>query len=406
MGRRKVILKNQVLILENDNDDIAIKSERAAIVMALYYKDDMSYYFSYLSIIPEDICVYVISSNEEILQQAKCLMTRHKNLHVLEKENRGRDLSALLVTFSPYIREYDYLCFLHDKKQKHASMADDLSLWIENLWGNMIFSEKYIRKVITLLRNENYGVLLPPKPIGTYNDSMYTEPWDNNFENVRQLAQVIHLTKDITREDKEFVSLGSVFWCQTRALEKLFAYSWSYTDFPEEPMPDDGTISHAIERIFGFVAMDAGYETAVIMNPRYASKMVMILQDKLQYTYEWLWDKVGIKNTYQLSKYYEEKEIISKIFTQGQVYLYGAGDYGVQYLQKLKVWGYRPKGFVVSDGKRTRECICGLPVKELSEIEVKKDDWFIITTNPGLQEVLASNLEKKGYINYYKATCW
>lgn len=402
MGRGKAGLKNQVLILENnDDDDIVIKSEKVAIVMALYYEEDMSNYFSYLSMIPEDIAIFVISSKEMILQEAKYLKTRYKNLQVIEKENRGRDLSALLVAFRPYIKEYDYLCFLHDKKSKHASLDDDLSLWTENLWGNMVFSETYIRKAVALLRDEGYGVLLPPKPIGTHNDSMYTEPWDNDFENVVQLAHRIELTKMIVREDKDFVSLGSVFWCQTKALEKLFAYKWNYADFPEEPMPDDGTISHAIERILGFVAIDAGYKTAVIMNTRYASKMVMLLQDKLQYTYEWLWNHMGIKNTSQLSKFFEEKEIISKMFLQGQVYLYGAGDYGIQYLQKLKVWGYQPKGFVVSDGQRKSESVCGLPVKELSEIE-EKDNWFIITTNPGLQDVLALNLEEKGFLNYYK----
>lgn len=394
-----------MLILENDNDDIVIKSEKVAIVMALYYEEDMSNYFSYLSVIPEDIAVFVISSKEKILQEAEYLKTRYKNLQVIEKENRGRDLSALLVAFRPYIKEYDYLCFLHDKKMKHVSLEEDISLWIENLWGNMVGSQRYIRKAIALLRDEEYGILLPPKPIGTYLDSMYTDAWDNDYENVVQLAQKIQIVKKIEREDKDFVSLGSVFWCRTKALEKIFSYHWEYTDFSQEPMPDDGTISHAIERIFGFVAMDAGYKTAVIMNTKYASKMVMLLQDKLQYTYKWLWENVGIKNTYQLSNLFDEKETVDKIFSQGHVYLYGAGDYGIQYFQKLKLWSYEPSGFVVSDGQRKCDRICGLVVKELSEIEDKKDSWFIITTNPGLQDVLALNLEEKGFHNYYKAIC-
>lgn len=44
-------------------------------------------------------------------------------------------------------------------------------------------------------------------------------------------------------------------------------------------------------------------------------------------------------------------------------------------------------------------------MKELSEIEDITDVWFIITTNPALQESLALNLEKKGIKNYYKAVC-
>lgn len=397
------MLENQIIGLNNKDDkEIVNIDEKVAVVMALYYENDMEHYFKYLSIIPQGIDIFIISSNQVVLAKAMLLKAKYLNLNVLEKENRGRDLSALLVAFRTYINDYDYLCFLHDKKSKHASLYNDLSLWIENLWGNMVPSAKYIEQVISILRGEEYGVLLPPKPIGTYNDSMYADPWDNDFDNVLNLANMLHVEKTIRREDKDMVSLGSVFWCRTKALDKLFVYPWDYSDFPEEPMPDDGTISHAIERIFGFVALDAGYKVKTILNSSYASKVISILQEKLQYTYDWLWKEEGIKNTHQLSLIYEEKEEISRIFNKGDVYLYGAGDYGIQYLHKLEIWGYKPKAFVVSDGQRKSKTVCNLPVKELSEIENTKNAYFIITTNLGLQEILVSTLEKNGIYNYYK----
>lgn len=398
-------MENEVIVSDNGNNNKSVSMEKTAIVMALYYEDDVDKYLTYLSAIPENIYVFIVSSNQSILEKAIQMKVRYSNLNVIKKDNRGRDLSALLVAFRDYINDFDYLCFLHDKKSKHVSMDDDLSLWIENLWGNMICSTTYIKKVISILRDEGYGVLLPPKPVGIHSDSMYADPWDNDFDNVIQLAKEIHIDMPIRREDREMVSLGSVFWCQTKALEKLFTHNWKYTDFPEEPMPDDGTISHAIERIFGFAAVDAGYKVKTIMNPQYAAKVITILQDKLQFTYDWLWKKEGIKNTYQLSKYQEEKVILARIFKEKEVYLYGAGDYGIQYLQKLLIQGYKPKAFVVSDGQKKNRSIHDLPVKELSEIEDITDVWFIITTNPALQESLALNLEKKGIKNYYKAVC-
>lgn len=182
-------------------------------------------------------------------------------------------------------------------------------------------------------------------------------------------------------------------------------HNWKYTDFPEEPMPDDGTISHALERILGFATVDAGYKVKTIMNSQYASELITILQEKLQYTYDWLWKEEGVKNTYQLSKLQEEKTIVSKIFEKGEVYLYGAGDYGIQYLKKLLVWGYKPKAFVVSDGQRKNDVICGFKVYELSEVENDINAGFIITTNPGLQEILSLKLEQKGIFRYYKGIC-
>lgn len=396
-------MENQIIELDTQNEMIG--TEKAAIVMALYYEDDLKRYFTYLSVIPNHIQIFIISSNQLILIEAAKLKTKYKNLNVLEKDNRGRDLSALLVAFRSYIKDFDYLCFLHDKKSKHISLDDDMNLWIKNLWGNMLYSDIYIRKVILMLRDEEYGLLLPPKPIGIHNDSLYADPWDNDYKHVVQLANVLDINTPIRREDRDLVSLGSVFWCRTNALQKVFMHNWKYTDFPEEPMPDDGTISHALERILGFATVDAGYKVKTIMNSQYASELITILQKKLQYTYDWLWLNEGVKNTYQLSCLQEEKEKIASFFCDGEVYLYGAGDYGIQYLKKLLVWGYKPKAFVVSDGQRKTNVICSLKVYELSEVENDMNARFIITTNPGLQEILSLKLEEKGIFNYFKGIC-
>ena len=43
-----------------------------------------------------------------------------------------------------------------------------------------------------------------------------------------------------------------------------------YVNLLPEPLPQDGTISHAIERIYPFVAQSAGYYPAVVMSKSYA----------------------------------------------------------------------------------------------------------------------------------------
>ena len=64
-----------------------------------------------------------------------------------------------------------------------------------------------------------------------------------------------------------------------------------------------------------------------------------------------------------------------------------------------------PSGFVVSDGEKSNEKIHGLSVKELSEVTRENNAVFIITTNPATQEEIALNLERKGFMDYYKAAC-
>ena len=322
----------------------------------------------------------------------------------IKKKNRGRDISALLVAFYPYLHNYRYIGFLHDKRAKHDYLKEDFALWLDNLWGNMLFSQDYIGNIIELLEREKYGILFPPKPIGEYMDTMYSEPWNDDFEGVKELATKLKLEKKINKNDIDIVSIGSVFWCRVKALEKLFGYKWSYEDFPMEPMPNDGTISHAIERIFGFVAADAGYKVGTIMNPIYSAKIFGLMQKKLQITYNWLWTNLGVKNSYQLSEFNEEQKIIAKMFAKNtRVYLYGAGNYGEKYLQRLLFWGYVPSGFIVSNGRKTVNEYCGYIVNELQEVTDLQDIGIIITTNPELQDVIASNLEEIGFNNYYKA---
>lgn len=53
---------------------------------------------------------------ELIKKKAKELDSR--KVDVVLAENRGRDVSALLVAAAPYIKNYDLVCFAHDKKTK------------------------------------------------------------------------------------------------------------------------------------------------------------------------------------------------------------------------------------------------------------------------------------------------
>ncbi len=91
-------MENQIIELDTQNEMIG--TEKAAIVMALYYEDDLKRYFYIFISFPNHSSIFIISSNQLILIEAAKLKTKYKNLNVLEKDNRGRDLSALLVAFS------------------------------------------------------------------------------------------------------------------------------------------------------------------------------------------------------------------------------------------------------------------------------------------------------------------
>ena len=49
-----------------------------------------------------------------------------------------------------------------------------------------------------------------------------------------------------------------MFWARVHALKPLLTLALDWTDFPEEPVPIDGTVAR-IERLLPFVAQHAGY---------------------------------------------------------------------------------------------------------------------------------------------------
>ena len=69
-----------------------------------------------------------------------------------------------------------------------------------------------------------------------------------------------------------------MFWHRSKALEPLFNNAFTVKDFPKEPIKErDGTIMHAIERIYPFVAQSQGYYSACAIKDTYSSLILTTL---------------------------------------------------------------------------------------------------------------------------------
>jgi lipopolysaccharide biosynthesis protein len=58
-----------------------------------------------------------------------------------------------------------------------------------------------------------------------------------------------------------------MFWARPRALAPLFGLRLDWGDYPEEPVPIDGTMIHALERLLPFAAGHAGFRYATTHVP-------------------------------------------------------------------------------------------------------------------------------------------
>ena len=73
------------------------------------------------------------------------------------------------------------------------------------------------------------------------------------------LEKELNLSVPLDAHKEVIAPLGTMFWFRPAALKPLFDHDWQWEDFPPEPNDIDGTILHAIERAYGYVAQASGY---------------------------------------------------------------------------------------------------------------------------------------------------
>ena len=250
------------------------KNRRIALCMHLYFMDMLPQSCAFAANMPPETDVFISTNTPEKKQQIEEAF-RTLPLHAVTVkvvENRGRDVAAFLCDLAPQIREYDYACFMHDKKAiqtKPGSVGASFGyVCNENICKNA----DYVLNVLTEFEKDPYlGLLCPPFPThGVYFMNMCSNGWGPNFDNTKALMKKLGIDRPISGEKMPIAPFGSVFWFRVKALAPLFDHGWKHEDFPPEPLPQDGTISHAIERIYPFVAQGAGYYPAQAMSVDYA----------------------------------------------------------------------------------------------------------------------------------------
>ena len=248
---------------------------RIALAMHLYFMDMLDQSIAFAAKFPPQTDVFISTNSEDKKAQIEKAFAG-RNLHrvtVRVVENRGRDVAAFLCDLAPELRAYDYACFMHDKKAiqtKPGSVGASFGYVCNE---NVCKNAAHVLNVLCEFENDPYlGILCPPYPAhGLYFMNMCSGGWGPNFENTKKLMKDLGLDVPISGEESPIAPFGSVFWFRPKALEPLFAHGWQHTDFPPEPLPQDGTISHAIERIYPFVAQAAGYYPAVVMSSSFAA---------------------------------------------------------------------------------------------------------------------------------------
>ncbi|MDX2345901.1 MAG: rhamnan synthesis F family protein [Legionella sp.] len=240
---------------------------KIAVCFHVYYEDLLPNCFSYIKAMPDDADIYITTSKSELLP----LIAQQCTIHHLESADvklisaRGRSESAFLVACSTFIFNYDYVCVAHDKRSPyHKPTVIGLEFGRHNL-DALLKTKQYIKNIINVFEsNPKLGLLTPIHVLFSYFREAYGTEWGDNYEQVTKLLDELNIDVPIDASVPPLMPAGGMFWCRPTCLKKLINKQWDYTDFPNEPLPVDGSLLHAIERAYPFVAQDAGYLTGCV----------------------------------------------------------------------------------------------------------------------------------------------
>jgi lipopolysaccharide biosynthesis protein len=224
---------------------------RIAVVLHLFYLDLWPEIGRRLSTIEEPFDLIVSVPAERRAEAEATIQADVASAQVIGVENRGRDIGPFLELLgSGRFDRYDYLCKIHGKKSPHR---DDGNEWRRDLLSDLLGDPGAIRHLIAWLDANPDAGLVGPTGLRIAGEG---HRWGSNEARLRQLAARAGLGESEIRVD---FFAGSMFWCRRAALEPLKGLKLKLGDFEPEQNQIDGTLAHALERLFLLAAGHAGF---------------------------------------------------------------------------------------------------------------------------------------------------
>ena len=255
----------------NEMPVISPSQKKIALVIHEYFIDLIDYCYNYALSMPSysDIFITTDTVTKKEAIETKFSKGPWHSVKVILIENRGRDVSALLVGAAPFIMDYDLVCFMHDKKVTQLNYEIKGFYFSERCFKNLLGTSALVEQIISRFEREPHlGLLCPPPPYHAdfYGSFSADWKWYSNSESVMKLKDELGLAIPLS-ESKDIVApMGTMFWFRPCGMRKLFDYGWKYENFPQEPNNLNGTLLHAIERLYCYVEQDAGYYSAYVIS--------------------------------------------------------------------------------------------------------------------------------------------
>ena len=231
---------------------------RIAVHAHVFYPELTEEMMGFVSNIPFPSDLFITTDTEEKKREILRLLRLREftsvpiRVTVITLPNKGRDIAPFLYALRDIFPRYRYICHIHTKKSEHFGAG---SAWRRYLLRNLLGSKTLVREILYMFEQEPTLGLVFPQNLDLIRKSV---AWLENREMADALMRRMGFAERLPKKNIMFPA-GDMFWARTYAIRQIFTRGPSLDEFPEERGQLDGTLMHAMERMWCYLALGNGY---------------------------------------------------------------------------------------------------------------------------------------------------
>lgn len=231
---------------------------KCALHVHAYYIDELPRILRHLTANSVRPALYVSVVGIEAEEAARKILSAYNGTTCVRVvPNLGRDIGPLLTEFGrELIQNYDVVGHVHTKKSLSLANDDLVSNWtgllLENILGGDAAGGMVDCIIDQFSAEPKLGIVFPGDP--------HVIGWSKNRRWGKKVADRLGIRN--LPEAFDF-PVGNMFWIRSDALSPFVNLDLNWNDYPREPVADDGTVLHALERLFAVNTCEMGFHSAV-----------------------------------------------------------------------------------------------------------------------------------------------
>jgi glycosyltransferase involved in cell wall biosynthesis len=229
---------------------------RVALHIHVYYPELLPMIMARLTLNQSRPDLFISVTTAEVKAQLVRELKTYKGtiVEIRVVPNCGRDIGPFFTAFGRRIVEnYDFVGHIHTKKTVHKD-ENIGKIWFRFILENLIGGEAgpLADSILAEMKKDSsMGMVIPDDPNAS--------GWGINLSSAKPIATRLGLE---TLPEQFLFPIGTMFWARTMALAPFFELNLGWSDYPPEPLPDDGSTLHALERLLPFPLAEKGLRLA------------------------------------------------------------------------------------------------------------------------------------------------